>query len=86
MEAVLLLDLRGLRCPLPVLRSRKQLAAMLPGERLWIETTDPLAGIDIPAFVQEAGHRLAEAVPTQTGHRFLVERGERLADEGPFSP
>lgn len=75
MEAVPLLDLRGLRCPLPVLKTAKRLDAMQPGERLWIETTDPLAGIDVPAFVQEAGHRLAETVRTQTGHRFLVERG-----------
>lgn len=74
-QAVPVCDLRGLRCPLPVLRSRKRLAAMAPGAKLWIETTDPLAGIDIPAFVQEAGHRLIETEPTAWGKRFLVERG-----------
>lgn len=68
-------DLRGLNCPLPVLKSRKRLAGMKPGARLWIETTDPLAGVDIPAFLAEAGHRLVETVRTERGCRFLAERG-----------
>ncbi|WP_157018529.1 sulfurtransferase TusA family protein [Mesorhizobium xinjiangense] len=68
-------DLKGLKCPLPVLRARKRLAGMGAGERLWLETTDPLAVIDIPAFCSEAGHRLIETAATDGGHRFLVERG-----------
>lgn len=68
-------DLRGLNCPLPVLKARKRLARMRPGGRLWVETTDPLAAIDIPAFCTEAGHRLVETQPIEGGHRFLVERG-----------
>lgn len=68
-------DLRGLNCPLPVLKARKRLAAMRAGERLWLETTDPLAAIDIPAFCNEAGHDLVETHATEGGHRFLVERG-----------
>jgi len=69
-------DLKGLTCPLPVLRARKRLAGMRPGEQLWLETTDPLAVIDIPAFCKENGHRLVESVGVEGGHRFLVERGE----------
>ena len=68
-------DLRGLNCPLPVLRSRKRLAGMVPGARLWVETTDPLAIIDIPAFCAEAGHLLVADEPVEGGHRFLIERG-----------
>ena len=51
-------DLKGLNCPLPVLKAKKRLAAMQPGSRLWLETTDPLAVIDIPAFCSDAGHQL----------------------------
>ncbi len=69
-------DLRGLNCPLPVLRSKKRLAGMRPGARLWVETTDPLAAIDIPAFCNEAGHRIIESLPVSGGNRFLIERGE----------
>jgi tRNA 2-thiouridine synthesizing protein A len=69
-------DLRGLDCPLPVLKARKRLAGMQPGARLWLKTTDPLAVIDIPAFCKDRGHRLVESVSVEDGHRFLIERGE----------
>jgi tRNA 2-thiouridine synthesizing protein A len=68
-------DLKGLKCPLPVLRAKKRLAGMRPGSRLWLETTDPLAAIDIPAFCTDEGHQLVERETTAEGHRFLVERG-----------
>ncbi len=68
-------DLKGLNCPLPVLKARKRLASMRPGQRLWLETTDPLAVIDIPAFCTEAGHRLIDTQGVEDGHCFLVERG-----------
>lgn len=48
---------------------------MRPGERLWLETTDPLATIDIPAFCADEGHTLIEREADGDGHRFLVERG-----------
>jgi tRNA 2-thiouridine synthesizing protein A len=73
-DAVAVYDLKGLNCPLPVLRARKRLAGMKPGDRLWLETTDPLAAVDIPAFCAEAGHRLIETTAGDGGHRFLVER------------
>ncbi|MGE0500803.1 MAG: sulfurtransferase TusA family protein [Rhizobiaceae bacterium] len=68
-------DLRGLNCPLPVLKARKRLKGMQRGALLWVETTDPLAAIDIPAFCGEEGHRLVETTPVEGGHRFLIERG-----------
>lgn len=68
-------DLSGLNCPLPVLRTRKRLSAMRPGERLWVATTDPVSVIDIPAFCNEDGHKLVESSATAGGHRFLIERG-----------
>lgn len=67
-------DLRGLNCPLPVLRARKRLSGMRPGAELWLETTDPLAALDIPAFCNETGHELVEAQAVDGGHRFLVRR------------
>lgn len=68
-------DLKGLNCPLPVLKARKRLQDMHAGARLWVETTDPLAVIDIPAFCKEAGHALLDAQAQPGGHRFLIERG-----------
>ena len=74
-EAEQILDLRGLNCPLPVLKTRKRLAGMAPGTRLQVLTTDPLAALDIPAFSAEAGHRLVSREPEGDGHRFTIERG-----------
>ena len=49
------LDLRGLKCPLPALRTRKALAAAAPGTLLLVLCTDPLAGVDIPHLARETG-------------------------------
>ncbi len=68
-------DLRGLKCPLPVLKTRRRLKDMAAGSELTIETTDPLAGIDIPHFCREEGHQLLLSERTQTGHRFVIRRG-----------
>lgn len=69
-------DLRGLNCPLPVLKTQKRMRDMAAGERLWVETTDPLAVIDVPNFCRERGHSLVETLSLDDGgHRFLIERG-----------
>ena len=70
-------DLRGLKCPLPVLKTRRRLTSMRSGEELVVETSDPLAGIDIPHFCQEDGHDLLESIKIDTGHRFLIRKGEK---------
>lgn len=68
-------DLRGLNCPLPVLKTRKRLRSMRSGESLTVETTDPLAVLDIPAFCREDGHRLVTSTAVDGGHRFVIEKG-----------
>lgn len=68
-------DLRGLKCPLPVLKTRRRLNDMRPGAALWVETTDPLAVIDIPHFCREHGHELVESRAIEGGNRFLIRRG-----------
>ncbi len=49
------LDLRGLKCPLPVLRVRKALGAATAGSVLVVQCTDPMAAIDLPNLVRETG-------------------------------
>lgn len=51
-------SLRGLKCPLPALRTRKLLAGMTPGDVLVIECTDPLSAIDIPNLLRQTGDAL----------------------------
>lgn len=70
------LDLKGLKCPLPVLKTRKAMNSLGVGALIRVLSTDPMSVIDIPHFCQEAGHRL---VSRQTGedevHIFVLERG-----------
>jgi tRNA 2-thiouridine synthesizing protein A len=68
------LDLTGLKCPLPALKTRKALATMAPGERLEVHCSDPLALVDIPNLLSETGDRLERA--SREGNRivFLIEK------------
>ena len=52
------MNLRGLKCPLPTLRTRKALAGMAKGDVLVIECTDPLTEIDIPNLLNQTGDTL----------------------------
>lgn len=54
------LDLSGLKCPLPVLRTRKALRKLAPGGELEVVCTDPMSAIDIPNMVREGGYSLLE--------------------------
>jgi tRNA 2-thiouridine synthesizing protein A len=54
------LDLSGLKCPLPALKTRKALQRLGQGERLTVICTDPLAAIDIPNLIRETGDVLEE--------------------------
>ena len=68
------LDLTGLKCPLPALKTRKALRGIRPGERLEVRCTDPLASIDIPNLINETGDRL-EATGRDGDHIvFLIEK------------
>ncbi|MCX7377290.1 MAG: sulfurtransferase TusA family protein [Alphaproteobacteria bacterium] len=53
-----LLDVKGLNCPLPVLRANKVLRGMAAGERLRVLATDRAAVSDFQAFCRETGHAL----------------------------
>jgi tRNA 2-thiouridine synthesizing protein A len=56
-----ILDLRGLKCPLPALKARKALTRVAPGDLLVLECTDPLASIDIPNLLRETGDALEDS-------------------------
>lgn len=73
------LDLSGLKCPLPVLRTRKALLSMMPGEKLQVVCTDPLAGIDVPNLIRETGDVLEEQKQEAARITFLIRKADRPA-------
>ncbi len=68
------LDLRGLKCPLPALRTRKALAGSEPGDILIVACTDPLAGIDIPHLLNQTGDALEETRNEMTVMTFRIRK------------
>lgn len=72
------LDARGLKCPLPVLKTRKRLSALPPGGVLEVWADDPAAIVDMPHFCAEAGHVLLSQEETaRDGGPVLVFRLRR---------
>lgn len=51
-----MLDARGLKCPLPVLKLEKRLAQLPAGATLTVLATDPMAKVDIPLYCTQHGH------------------------------
>jgi tRNA 2-thiouridine synthesizing protein A len=60
-----ILDARGLRCPLPVLKMEKRLAQMPAGTRLVVLATDPMAKVDIPLHCKQNGHECATSAEAE---------------------
>jgi tRNA 2-thiouridine synthesizing protein A len=78
-----LLDVKGMSCPLPVLRANRSLRSMAPGERLRVLATDRAAIADFKAFCQETGHALI-AMSEEAGVLSFVIR--RRPDPAPSNP
>ena len=53
-----IMNLRGLKCPLPALRVKKKLSSLKSGDIVVAECTDPLAAIDIPNLLRQTGDTL----------------------------
>ncbi|MDP2085580.1 MAG: sulfurtransferase TusA family protein [Gemmobacter sp.] len=67
-------DARDLLCPLPVLRARKALLAMAPGQVLRVLATDPAAVVDMPHFARESGHTLLASEPVAGATAYYLRR------------
>jgi len=72
MQADVELDAIGLLCPLPVLKARKRLKTMAPGQVLCLLTTDPAAVVDVPHFCAEAGHILLHSEEHETATAYYI--------------
>lgn len=68
-------DARGLLCPLPVLKARKALLAMRPGEVLRVLATDAMAAVDLPHFAREGGHEHLGLARDGEAQAHLIRRG-----------
>ncbi len=78
-----LLDVRGLACPLPVLRANKVLRGMAAGERLRVLATDRSSAADMQAYCRESGHALLSCSDEAGVLSFVIRRRvDAAADAG----
>lgn len=68
------IDVSGLHCPMPILRAKKALTDMSPGQVLHIIATDPASANDIPSFAKQAGNALVEAKEEGGKYHFLIRK------------
>jgi tRNA 2-thiouridine synthesizing protein A len=69
-----ILDVKGLACPLPVLKARKALADLPMGATLEVLSDDPQAPSDFAAFAESTGNQLIQHSEAGGVHRFLLQR------------
>jgi len=68
------LDVSGLKCPMPILRTKKALADMASGEVLEIRATDPATREDFAAFARQTGHVLLQLIEADASLVFYLKR------------
>lgn len=68
------LDARGLKCPIPVLRARKAIRPLAVGATLEVLATDPGAVKDFQAFSDATGHALEDWSQDGEEFRFLLRK------------
>ena len=78
MTQLIKLDLAGLKCPLPALRTRKALKTLTPGDRLEVHCTDPLSVIDIPHLIRETGDKVEITERAEQQIVFVIEKANSL--------
>lgn len=69
-----MLDATGLLCPLPVLKARKRLQALKPGEHLTVLADDPAAIVDVPHFCTESGHSLVSSTIDGPHQTYVIQK------------
>jgi len=73
-QVVLELDVKGLNCPLPILRTKKALSTMVSGQQIRVQATDPGALIDFAAFCRHTGNVMVSQVEHEGVITFVLER------------
>jgi tRNA 2-thiouridine synthesizing protein A len=69
-------DLKGLNCPMPVLKTKKALDKTAGGKILQIEITDAGSKSDIPAMVKRTGNELLEMTEEGGVYTFYIKKKE----------
>ncbi|HEY1875953.1 MAG TPA: sulfurtransferase TusA family protein [Rhizomicrobium sp.] len=72
-----ILDLRGLKCPLPAMLAKKALVRLSPGTVITVLADDPLAKVDIPHMCHGEGHAVEGLVSRDGYTEFVLKTGAK---------
>jgi len=70
------LDVRGLRCPLPLLKAKKALTELNAGEVLKVSATDPGSQRDFQAYMDHSSHSMLDSWQVDDVYWYLIKRGD----------
>ncbi|GAB4220631.1 MAG: sulfurtransferase TusA family protein [Spirochaetota bacterium] len=73
-KADVTMDLKGLACPLPVVKVSQQIKKMQVGQILMAETTDPGALADFPAWAKTSGNEIIDTVKDGNVTKFFIKK------------
>ena len=75
MEVVKVLNLKGLSCPMPIIRTKQEIDRLNSGEVLEVHVTDQGALTDLPAWAKAGGHKILEHREESDGMMFFIQKG-----------
>lgn len=70
------LDVCGLRCPMPLLKTKQALSSMMVKQIVKVTATDAGSWRDIPAFIDLVDHTLLSKQQVDQKYIFYIEKGE----------
>ena len=73
-QDMVLLDVQGLNCPMPLLKAKKALNEMAAGQRLKVIATDPGSERDFQTFSAQSGHALLEFVRGDGVYTYVLQK------------
>lgn len=73
--AKVVLDAKGLSCPMPLLRTKKEIGKLAGGEILQVDGTDPGSRNDIPGWCERAGHEYLGEKEESGYISFFIKKG-----------
>ncbi len=75
LEADVELDARGLNCPMPILKAKKGMRELQPGQIMHVIATDSGSANDFPLFCKQSGNELIESSQEGGEFHFYIRKG-----------
>lgn len=75
LKVAAVLDAKGLSCPMPLLRTKKEMSKLKSGEILQIMGTDPGSRNDIPGWCERSGHEFLGLKDEEGFTNYYIKKG-----------